>query len=61
MTTAKTTKRNRDMLKELEDGMSVETLASKYGLSSSTVSAILAAERNRRAVSPDPVYKAFRQ
>jgi Mor family transcriptional regulator len=52
--------RNRQMLCGFEAGMSVEDLVQKYGLAKSTVSAIITTERHRRAVSPNPVYKALR-
>ncbi len=40
--------RNRQMLRERENGSSLEELAGKYGLRRATVKALLVSERHRR-------------
>ncbi len=41
--------RNREILRERENGTSLEELADKYGLQRATVKALLIRERHRRA------------
>jgi Mor family transcriptional regulator len=44
--------RNRQMLRERENGSSLEELAGKYGLRRATVKALLVSERHRRTFEP---------
>ena len=52
--------RNRKMIALFEAGNSIEALMTWYGLSKNRVMAILRDEKNRRAASTDPFYRAFR-
>jgi len=53
-------KRNREMLAAHEAGSTIPQLAEAYALSTSSIGSILTGERHRRAVSPDPYYRALR-
>ena len=53
--------RNRKMLAAYEAGRTVQQLAREYGLSETSIGSILTGERHRRAVSPDPYYRALRE
>jgi len=53
--------RNRDILAAYETGQTLEQLSQEYGLSASSVKAILTQERQKRRVSPDPFYRALRK
>jgi hypothetical protein len=52
--------RNRKIFAAHEGGDSFEKLAKRYGLSRDHIQHIVAAERNKIAVSVDAIYKAIR-
>ena len=53
--------RNREMLAAYEAGRTIQQLAQDYGLSETSIGSILTGERHKRALSPDPYYRAFRE
>ena len=53
--------RNREIYAAWESGVPVEQLSAEFGLRVSWIAALLSAERNKIAVSPDPVYRQIRQ
>jgi hypothetical protein len=53
-------KRNRNILLTAANGLSPEAIADQYNLTVQRVQAILVAERNKIAFSPDPTYRAMR-
>lgn len=55
------TDRNRQMLADFEAGHSLEQLGAAHDLTHVRVRAVLADEKNRRRVSPDPFYSSQRQ
>jgi Mor family transcriptional regulator len=50
--------RNREMLRERENGCGLEELARKYGLQRTTVKALLVSERHRRSFEAAPLAQA---
>jgi len=56
----RTAARNRRIFAAHEDGESIRKLAKRYRLTGDTVQHIIAAERNKIAVSVDAFYKAIR-
>jgi hypothetical protein len=49
------------MLAAFEAGRTVQQLCEDHGLSDLRVRALLADERNRQALSPEPFYRKLRQ
>jgi len=60
MNIQRTWARNRKIFAAYEDGESMEKLAKRYRLSRDSVQQIVAAERNKIAVSVDAFYKKMR-
>ena len=58
---ARRTVRNRQLMAEFENGITLEALTLKYSLGQSRVKAILAEEKHKRAHSLDSFYVRFRQ
>lgn len=52
--------RDREIVLAVADGVPLETVAVEHNLSLQRVQAILVAERNKIAFSPDPAYRAIR-
>ncbi len=57
----KTANRNREMFAAFQAGQTIEQLCGDYGLSKTRVQAILADEKNRQTISPEPFYRAIRK
>ncbi|MDR3562620.1 MAG: hypothetical protein P4N59_14460 [Negativicutes bacterium] len=55
------TERNRKIHETFEAGQSLEQLSKMYELSCERIAKIITAERNKIAVSPEPLYRAMRQ
>jgi hypothetical protein len=53
-------KRNREILLAVVKGVSPEEVAALHNLTLQRVQAIVVAERNKIAFSPDPTYRAMR-
>jgi Mor family transcriptional regulator len=60
MNIQKTWARNRKIFAAYKDGESMEKLAKRYRLSRDSIQQIVAAERNKIAVSVDAFYKTMR-
>jgi Mor family transcriptional regulator len=54
------TERDRKIHEAFETGQSLEQLSKFYKLSGGRICKIVTAERHKRAVSPDPFYRAIR-
>jgi hypothetical protein len=54
------TERDRELFADYEAGRSLEQLGAAYGLTIVRVKAIITGENHRRAVSPEPFYRALR-
>jgi Mor family transcriptional regulator len=57
----KTPDRNRALCAAFEAGRTIEQLCKDYDMSELRVRTILADEKNRQAVSPEPFYRALRK
>jgi hypothetical protein len=57
----KTANRNRKMFAVFQAGQTIEQLCQDHGLSKTRIQAILADEKNRQTVSPEPFYRALRK
>lgn len=53
--------RDHAILVAFEAGRTLEQLSGDYELKADRVRAIIAAERHRRTVSPEPFYRSIRQ
>lgn len=60
MASSRTAGRNRAILADFEAGLGIAQLAELHRLSPSSISAIITAERHKRALSPDPLYRRWR-